>query len=239
MKNKILDVLQKIAQGFLAGMLISIGGAAFLACYDANKYVGALLFTIALLCICIKSYSLYTGKIGYVLSKHSKEDISVLLLGLLGNVLATTAFGYLAAWALPSLKETALRVCEAKLGQSYPVGLARGFFCGILVYLAVDVYRKDRSVLAILIGIPAFILSGYEHSIADMFYFAASGILSLRAFGYLWMIVIGNSLGALIIPALLLIQPKKPQGQEQAQAQEQEPGPSDASAPEEPQTKSA
>ncbi len=223
MKNKLLAILQKIANGFLAGMLISIGGAVFLACYAKNAdgslafsyYVGAFLFPIALLCICMKGYSLYTGKIGYVLSAHKKEDISVLLLGLLGNVLGTAAFGYLCGWVFPgTMKAAADVICPAKLEQGYLFGLLRAFLCGILVYLAVDIYKNNRqSVLGVLIGIPVFILSGYEHSIADMFYFAVYGVATWQSFGYICMILIGNSLGALIIPALLLIKPQKEENQ--------------------------
>ena len=63
-------------------------------------------------------------------------------------------------------------------------------------------------MIGIVFCIPAFILSGFEHSIADMFYFAASGIVSGEAFLYLVMIVLGNSLGGLLIPALRSVKPK-------------------------------
>ena len=76
-------MLKKALSGVQAGIMISIGGAVFLAC--DNKYVGAALFTVALLTICIRGYSLYTGKIGFIPEKHDKEAFSVLLLGLLGN----------------------------------------------------------------------------------------------------------------------------------------------------------
>ena len=203
---KIMDILQKISDGILSGLLISIGGAVFLSCMGDGlpygKYIGAFFFSTALLCICIKGYSLYTGKIGYILSKHSKEDLSVLLLGLLGNALGTIACGYLLAVTFPALKETAFELCKLKLAQGYGFGLLRACFCGVLVYLAVDIYRNEKSVLGIIFCIPVFILSGYEHSIADIFYFAASGIASIEAFGYLVMILLGNSIGALVIPAL-------------------------------------
>ncbi len=58
-------MLNKILSGISAGILISIGGSVFLAC--DNKYVGAVMFSVALLCICLKGYSLYTGKIGFIL----------------------------------------------------------------------------------------------------------------------------------------------------------------------------
>ncbi len=216
MKNFLLDVLKKVSEGFLAGMLISIGGAVFLACYNEvpiGKYVGAIFFCTALLCICIKGYSLYTGKIGYVLEKHSKEDISVMLLGLLGNLIGTVACGYLIAAAIPSIKENAVTLCTGKLeSQELWQTLVRAIFCGILVYLAVDIYRNDKTPLGIILCIPTFIFSGYEHSIADMFYFAASGLASWKTLLFIWIVIAGNSVGALIIPAVKLIGRKKNQG---------------------------
>ena len=80
------DVLKNIVYGFLAGAMISIGCAVYLACQ--NKYVGAIMFSVALLTICYKGYNLYTGRIGFIVNGHTKEDFSGLLLGLLGNTLA-------------------------------------------------------------------------------------------------------------------------------------------------------
>lgn len=205
------DVAGKVIEGFLAGMMISLGGAVYLACYNPetpySKYIGAVLFSMALLCICMRGYALYTGKIGLIFEHHKKDDISLLLLCLLGNAIATIGFGYLIGYVFPSLKETALALCgeEGKLGQGYGFGFLRAFLCGILVYVAIDLYRNNKSVLGIVMCIPAFILSGYEHSIADMFYFATSGIVSWQAFIYLILIVVGNSIGALLIPTLKLV----------------------------------
>lgn len=214
MKEKILDIARKIADGFLAGMLISIGGAVFLACYTEmppiGKYVGGLFFCTALFCICAKGYALYTGRIGYVLEKHSKDDVSAMLLGLLGNLLGTVVCGYLIALSIPTIKENALVLCNGKLEtQELWQTLIRAFFCGILVFLAVDLYKNHKTPLGIFFCIPAFIFSGYEHSIADMFYFAASGILSWEAFGFLWIVILGNSVGGFFIPLLKLIGAKK------------------------------
>ena len=44
-----------------------------------------------------------------------------------------------------------------------------------------------------------FILSGFEHSIADMFYLGASGIFSLNAALFMLAVVIGNSLGGMLL----------------------------------------
>lgn len=213
----VLGVTKKVVDGVLAGILISLGGAAYLACVNPDlpyaKFIGAFLFSLALVCICMRGYALYTGKIGLLTEKHTKEDISVLLLCLLGNLIGTVVCGYLIAWVFPSLKETALSLCNGKLEQGYGFGFLRAVFCGILVYLSVDIYRNNKSAIGILLCIPAFILSGYEHSIADMFYFAASGIASFKAFLYLFMIILGNSVGGLLIPVLQLIRPKDKSGE--------------------------
>jgi formate/nitrite transporter FocA (FNT family) len=70
------------------------------------------------------------------------------------------------------------------------------------MYTAVWIYREKKSVWGILFCIPVFILSGFEHSVADMFYFAAAGLFSLQSFVYIFLVVLGNTLGGLCIPAV-------------------------------------
>lgn len=196
-------MLKKVINGFFAGVLISIGGAVYLSC--DNKYLGAVLFSVALLCICYQGYSLYTGKICYIPQKHGKEEFSVLLTGLLGNVLSTTVCGYSLRYAIPKIGEVALSSCTAKLEQNNFQTFLRAVFCGILIFLAVDIFKKYKTPLGILFCIPVFILSGFEHSVADMFYFAASGIVSLKAFLFIWIVILGNTVGGMLIPSLSLI----------------------------------
>ena len=54
-----------LIKGIYAGILIGIGGTAYLAI--ENKIAGAFIFSLGLLTICIYSFNLYTGKIGYIL----------------------------------------------------------------------------------------------------------------------------------------------------------------------------
>ena len=191
---------KNILSGVSAGLVIALGGSVFLAC--ENRYVGAVLFSVALLCICFKGYSLYTGKVGYIPEAHGKEEWSVLLLGLLGNLIGTYISGVAVRYAIPAIGETALTICTAKLTQTALSTIIRGIFCGLLMYLAVSIYRDNKTPLGILFCIPVFILSGFEHSIADMFYFAASGIVSMKAFGFIWLVILGNSIGGMLLPAL-------------------------------------
>ena len=196
-------MLNKTISGLCAGLLITIGGTVFLAC--DNRYVGAVMFSVALLCICLKGYSLFTGKVGFILEAHGREEFSALLLGLLGNAAGTVTGGILIRTGLPALGETAEALCAAKLLQLPGQTFVRALFCGVLMYLAVSIYRERKSVIGIVFCIPVFILSGFEHSVADVFYFAASGIVSLRAFGFVWMVILGNSVGGLLLPCLDMI----------------------------------
>lgn len=197
-------MLKHLLNGIIAGILISIGGTVFLSC--ENKAVGAVLFAVALLSICMMGYNLFTGKICYIPEKHDKEAFSQLLLGLLGNLTGTAVCGYGIRYAIPAVGAAAEVACNARLtSQIFPQTLIRAVFCGILIYLAVEIYKKHKSIAGIVFCIPVFILSGFEHSIADMFYFAASGIVSAEACGFIFTVILGNTVGGMLLPVLSMI----------------------------------
>ena len=200
-------MLKKILNGVSAGLMVSIGCAVFLAC--ENKVVGSILFTVALLVICFRGYSLYTGKIGFIPFSHKKEDFSVLLLGLLGNAIGMIVFGLLISVALPDLKENAIKICSAKLDLKWYQTIIRGLFCGVLMFIAVYVYKENKSIVAILFAIPTFILCGFEHSVADIGYFAVANMFSLKIVLFIILVVIGNTIGSMILPYLSIAQQDK------------------------------
>ena len=86
---------------------------------------------------------------------------------------------------------------------SFGSALIKGIFCGVLMYMAVSIYRDhNKNIAGILFCIPVFILCGFEHSIADMFYFAASGIVSFKALIFILIIILGNAVGGMLPPVL-------------------------------------
>ena len=194
-------MLKESVNGFLAGLMISIGGSVYLALID-NKVVGAILFSVALFTICLMSLSLFTGKIGFVVEDHSKSNIVAILTCLLGNLIGTVVFGLLIKVGIPSFETVANNMCKLKLEQKYYETLIRAFFCGVLMYVAVWSYKIKKTVLGIFVCIPVFILSGFEHSIADMFYMAAAGQFNLSALLFIVIVVVGNAIGGIIIPLL-------------------------------------
>ena len=187
-------------QGIMAGLLITLGCAVYLA--SASIYAGALLFCVALLGICSMGYALFTGKVGFLAERCTRADLEAVLFALLGNALGTLVFGSLLRLGLPALSQRAGELCAVKLSLPLVQVLIRAFFCGVLMYLAVAIYRAKGSALGIFLCVPAFILSGFEHSIADMGYFAAAGVLNIRTTAFLAAVVVGNSLGGLTLPFL-------------------------------------
>ena len=196
-------MLKLIIYGIKAGIMIAIGGSVFLSC--ENRYIGAILFSVALLCICLKGYSLFTGKVGYLPENHSKEAVKILLCGLLGNIVSTILLGFAVSFANPALGEAAKVICEAKLSQEALQTFVRAFFCGVLMYMAVSTYREKGTLAGIFFCVPVFILSGFEHSIANMFYFGASGMINMDSVIYLAVVIAGNSVGGMAMPILNIL----------------------------------
>ena len=183
-----------------AGIMIAVGGSVFLAC--DNKYVGAVLFSVALLCICYLGYYLFTGKIGYLAKDFSKSNILNLATGLAVNLIITFLLGMLISFALPNLAEKAYTICTAKLEQSFLITFIRAVFCGVLMYTAVEIFKEKKTPLGIIFCIPVFILCGFEHSVADMFYFGASGIFNAKILTFELAAVLGNTVGSLVLALL-------------------------------------
>ena len=196
-----------IFDSLAAGVMIAIGGAVFVACVGDStnpgvvKILGAVLFSVALLTICKLGMYLFTGKIGFVGEHFEPKDALHLLVGLCGNYVAATACGRILAYANPANAAKAAALCEAKLGQAPLQTFIFGVFCGILMYVAVKTF-KEKSLIGILFGIPVFIVAGFEHSIADMFYFSFGGIFTGKAFLFLLLVVCGNAVGGVLLPVL-------------------------------------
>ena len=207
-------IVWNLVNGLLAGIMIAVGGTVFLACFGdgsmVNKTIGAFFFSIALLSICYKGYSLYTGKIGFIPEKHDREAFSILLWGLLGNLIATVALRYALRAAIPTIGGVAEVLCTARLTQEWWQTLIRGIFCGILMYMAVSIYRDKQTISGILFCVPVFILAGFEHSVANMFYFGAAGMFfSVESIIYLAIVVLGNTIGGMLMPLLAMLKPKE------------------------------
>ena len=191
---------RSLSLAIAAGIFISIGGAVFLSC--ENSVVGAVFFSVALLSICFMGLYLFTGKVGFLAVSHTGREIAEVVLTLLGNLIGTFLGGILVSAAKPKLMENAIARCLPRLEMGVLPILITAFFCGILMYTAVAIYKEKGSPLGIFFCVPVFILSGFEHSIADMFYFFCARMFTGEVFLFLLLVVIGNAVGGMFIPAL-------------------------------------
>ena len=187
---------QLVSKSTLAGLLISLGATAFLTV--DNKIIGALLFSIGLTAVILLEANLYTGKIGYV---NSKAKLISAALILIQNLLVALVCGLI-------FYSTKNNICENlwlnKLTKSWYEFLFDSIGCGICIYLSVELYKKTGSIFVIVLGVLVFILSGFEHCIADIFYLSASMSFDLKSILYILIAIIGNSIGSLLIRFLQL-----------------------------------
>lgn len=199
-----MKFVKELFSAVLAGIMISFGGGVFLAC--ESKVVGAILFSLGLTVILLCGFLLFTGKTAYLL-QNKPSYIPYLLTIWLGNILGCMFMGALVLAAKPTLGDKAAALCETKLSQSPWQTLILGALCGVLVYIAVDFFKSDSDIrslpkyLLVFTCVPAFILCGFEHSVADMFYFAASSSHALytgEGILYILLVSAGNLIGAVL-----------------------------------------
>lgn len=204
-EKKGMDRLKVFASAFLAGLCIAIGGTVFLSV--DNKVVGALFFTIGLFVVCTQGFHLFTGKVCYVFDNDASFAINLPIIWA-GNLLGTWAVARLELLTRigENLKTKAAALCETKLNDSLLSLFILAFFCNILIYIAVEGYGKNPhelgKYLALFFGVSVFILCGFEHCVADMYYFSVGEAWSGRTLLCLLVMTAGNALGGVLIPII-------------------------------------
>ena len=175
------------ALAVLAGAAIGIGGIVFLSL--ENKIVGALMFTAGLYSICVHGLNLFTGKVGYAVEQPKSYIIDLVIIWA-GNLAGT----WLAAMGV---------LCSriAGISEKAQSMFILGIFCGALMYIAVEGYKQTKNPLILFVCVAGFILCGFEHCIADMFYVSVAQMWSARALLCVAVISLGNAVGGMLIPA--------------------------------------
>ena len=186
----------------LGGVCIGIGGTVFLSC--ENKVAGAVFFCLGLFAICTFGFNLFTGKVGYVFERPPAY-LGFLLSVWLGNLAGTALVGCgVRATRIAGIAEKAAALCRTKLDDSLISIFILSVLCNILMFIAVDGFQNNPHELGkyigIFLGVTVFILCGFEHCVANMFYFSAANMWSGRALLYMLVMTAGNACGGVIIP---------------------------------------
>ena len=203
MKEKTLELTKDFVLAILAGVAISIGGVAFLA--SSSKIAGAIFFTVGLFMVCTLSLNLFTGKVGFALEKPPIYCVNLLVIWL-GNLVGAVVSGYLirATRISNTLVPVAESVVSGKINDSFLSIFVLAIFCNILIFLAVYGFNKFESpllkVLALFFGVSVFVLAGFEHCVANMFYFSIANAWCDEAVLCIVATTLGNIVGALFLP---------------------------------------
>lgn len=199
-------MLKTFIKAVLAGIMIGVGGIVYLSA--ENKVVGAFLFSFGLFTIVRSGFALYTGKVGYI-PENKLSYIPEVLMTLAGNITGTGITALLIRFThiWDKIHISAVNIMTAKVADSMASRFILGIFCGMLMYLAVENGKncRDKSdvsfVFGICVPVMIFILSGFNHSVADCFYYFSADVTIDGAL-YILTVALGNAVGGMLIPAV-------------------------------------
>lgn len=178
----------------LAGMFIAFAGVgATIGSAAAGKLAGACIFPAGLAMVVVAGSELFTGDNLMIVSLMEKRITAGQLLGTLavvyiGNLLGSVlvAAGASLGGTLGPVQEAVVATALAKVSLGFGEALVRGVMCNVLVCIAVWMAAAARTVPGKIVGlylpIMVFVLCGYEHSVANMYYIPA-GILTAARYG--------------------------------------------------------
>ena len=189
-----LPLLRIILLGIFAGMFIACGASASSVAMHAVANVGlarlvaGCVFPIGLMMIVFVGGELFTGDCLMIMGcMHGKFSVwsmaKVLILvwisNLAGSVLfaamvnASTQYNYTGGL----LGAFTIKVAMGKLGMTFGVAFISGILCNFFVCIAVLMAAAAKDIAgkvwAIFFPIMAFVVSGYEHCVANMYYIPA------------------------------------------------------------------
>lgn len=218
-KNSIVFV-----SALLAGLFIGLGYTGYLivsgtmADAAVGKVVGALLFPVGLLLVLIAGADLFTGNTLVTMAWYKKEiklsdvvkNLGIVWLGNFVGALLLVALVYFSNTFTGSIADGVIYLAEKKAHLNMVELLTRSTLCNILV--AITVYMsyaaKDVTGKVIISYIPIwlFVITGFEHCVANMFvlpmgYLLGADITIAQIFANIVPVTIGNIIGGMLVTA--------------------------------------
>ena len=167
------------------GIFIAIGTLVFLSQYPSP--LGALLFSCGLLSIFILEMKLFTGAVTFLDKNNYLDVLVVLLFNLLGCCIL---------FLLPK-NESAIQIIEKKLIIKPIYLFIDSMLCGVAISSAVLSHQRGKTWMAI-VYVMVFILSGFNHSIANTCLVISSRIFTLKTLELILVSIFGNAVGSII-----------------------------------------
>jgi formate/nitrite transporter len=198
MKLFVLGILAGVFIGFAAHVATTVATGEWPGFFGLKKFFIGAVFTCGLMLVIIPGSELWTGNNLMTVALMEKRItfgalmrnwIIVYLGNLVGSILLAAMIGHASGLLNGSVGSTAINIAVGKVSADVPgIGHNGAYFfraiaCNWLVCLAVmmAIAAKDIAgkILAIFPPIMAFVTSGYEHAIANM-YFLPAGIFAAR-----------------------------------------------------------
>ena len=215
-----MKYLKVLLFGIFAGLAIGLGSFVFTIVSAYFKSTPGLifasaLFSIGLILVCVLGLQLYTGKIGVVFDDREKlvENAINLPIMLVGNAIGAFALGILCHFIfnnVPDVAERIAAISNAKIDYVNHNVFLEGIFCGALVYIAVYFFKNlpnlGMKIIGIITAVTLFVYCGFQHCIANMFYFAMNFDWVHWNVNFLWnilLVILLNSVGALLVRCIV------------------------------------
>lgn len=193
-----LPLFKMLLLGILAGMFIAFGAQlANLASHNITavgiqRLVMGCVFPIGLIMVIILGAELFTGNCMMVAGLVDKRIgaaalvrnwVVVYLGNFIGSLIVVGLVYAAGQWGYSSneLGAFTIKVAAAKAGLAFGPAFASGICCNVLVCLAVLLGMAAKTPVGKAVGafvpVMTFVTSGFEHSIANMYYLFA-GLLA-------------------------------------------------------------
>ncbi len=222
-----LSVTRMSILGVMAGIFVGLGGYAYIVVMQTlgsldtglMKFFGAAVFPVGLMLVVFSGSELFTGN---NLMTMGLMDRKISLAGMLknwffvylGNFIGSVILAYIIHKSQLVSKDvltTTLNVGVTKTSLSFQAAFLRGILCNILVVLAVWTASASLDIasriLSMWFPVMLFVLSGFEHCVANMFLLPLAKFSGLNiTWGTIWMtnlipVTLGNIVGgAAIVP---------------------------------------
>jgi formate/nitrite transporter len=241
-KKAHLPLVAQAVLSVLGGAFIGMGALFYVVIHSdaslgfaARQLVAALSFCLGMLLVVVAGAELFTGNNLIVMARAQGslgrgEVLRNWAIVFAGNLVGTVGLALLVFLSRhPDMNDGAigrdyLHIAEAKAALPFMVAFWRGILCNALVCLAIWMSYAGRSVIdkaiTVIFPIAAFVAAGFEHCIANLYYFSMALLLEphtsvLLLEGMLRNIVavvIGNVIGGSVMVGLVyyLIYIRKP-----------------------------
>lgn len=225
-----LPLLTQALLGVLAGAFIGLGALGYTLVasdaslgFAASRLLGGLVFSLGLILVTVAGAELFTGNNLLAMAWAGGRISTGELLRNWVVVCAANAVGALGLAMLVWLSghgglnhgavgQAVVRIATAKAELGWVEAFFRGLLCNVLVCMAVWMALAGRSVsdkvLAIVFPVTLFVAAGFEHSIANLYFFplavALGAPLALaEVLRNLLAVIAGNLVGGSVLVALV------------------------------------